>query len=159
MPCNLRARFHLSHGERSALKAPGEGFIPIYQAFTPSPQPSPAREPLRRTTSVRLPGEGAMPQPFEAEFQPSESVAHESLFPRFGISRLLDSRLRGNDKRGSVPAFPTGLIPLQQDAACGHRALMGWSAPPRKSWAMRGSARMLAAVSSMRVWPCSSTRP
>ena len=31
--------------------------------------------------------------------------------------------------------------------------------PPRKSWAMRGSARMLAAVSSMRVRPCSRTRP
>ena len=26
-----------------------------------------------------------LPQPFEAEFQPSESVAHEPLFPRFGI--------------------------------------------------------------------------
>ena len=29
--------------------------MPLDQALTPSPQPSPAREPLRRTTSVRLP--------------------------------------------------------------------------------------------------------
>jgi hypothetical protein len=36
-----------------------------------------------------------MPQPFEVEFQPSKSVAHESLFPGFGICCLLDSRLRG----------------------------------------------------------------
>jgi len=28
------------------------------------------------------------------------------------FTRLLDSRLRGNDKKGSVPAFLTELIPL-----------------------------------------------
>jgi len=33
-----------------------------------------------------------MPQPFDAEFQPSESVAHESLFPRFGLILRLGRR-------------------------------------------------------------------
>src|SRR5215510_1112056 len=33
----------------------------------------------------------------------------------------------------------------------------GANPPPRKSWAIRGSVRILAALSSIRVWPCSST--
>src|SRR5262245_41428196 len=38
-------------------------------------------------------------------------------------------------------------------------ASTGASPPPRKSWAIRGSERILSALSSIRVCPCSNTMP
>src|SRR5262249_25427412 len=48
----------------------------------------------------------------------------------------------------------------EQHPAPAHATRSGCARPPpRNSWAMRGSARIFSAVSSMRVWPCSNTRP
>ncbi len=60
-------------------------------------------------------------------------------------------RQRTHDVRADKP---------EQHPALAHATRSGWARPPpRNSCAMRGSARIFGAVSSMRVWPCSSTRP
>ena len=48
----VSARLHLSHGERSARTAPGEGFMPLHQMFTPSPNPLPMGEGAMRPFPV-----------------------------------------------------------------------------------------------------------
>src|SRR5690349_11492156 len=71
----------------------------------------------------------------------------------------------GGGKGVLVQGRRKGLLDVGADQANKHTrrhdraSSTGARPPPRKSWAMRGSARILAAVSSIRVWPCSRTSP
>ena len=69
------------------------------------------------------------------------------------FNRLLDSGLRGNDKRGSVPAFPTQLIPLQ----IARKAGIGPCNHDIR--ANRSAASMISCVipASVIAWPASGT--
>ena len=59
-------------------------------------------------------GEGVTPQSFEAEFQPSESVTHGSLFPRFGIDKLIPPNqiLPSRNQSSSSWPWPLRLLKL-----------------------------------------------
>ena len=95
MPCNLRARLHLSHGERSALKAPGEGVMPTDSLYPLTPTLSPWE---RERCRSLIPAIG--------------TPWRKSLFPRFGITGT-QRRFHQHGDRFKSPALrPPGRVHL-----------------------------------------------
>src|SRR5262249_6223799 len=65
----------------------------------------------------------------------------------------------GKKRRGQRPHDVRAEQPDEYSAPAHADVSSGARPPPRKSWAMRGSTRIFCAVSSILVWPCSSTIP